>query len=122
MQTSDNRNGLLLAKGIEVAFDQLQLSFIKAGLLDDRLMLKIWDHSIRRAPIFEGSTLLIGSYEGHPLNLGAHLPFRRVLFYQAFMAYHTFKYRVGPPDIVAPVQCGSCVMCCRVAICGPHNS
>jgi hypothetical protein len=52
---SDVRNGLLLAKGIELAFDRLQLSFVKSNPLSENLYLHIWDDSCRNNFIYEGS-------------------------------------------------------------------
>jgi len=89
---SDPRNFLLLASNIEKAYDSLQLSFIKENALSTRLVMKIWDDTIRKNKIWPNSNLVIGSYEGRPLNLGRHKPFKRALSFQAYQAYLKFSY------------------------------
>jgi len=88
-----SRNGLLLAFGFEKAFDALQLSFIKdPNPLSNKLVVKIWDSEIRNRSIWDVSkpygkkNYTIGSFEGRPLILGTHLPFKRALFFQALQA------------------------------------
>lgn len=81
------RNGLLLAKNFEVAFNRLQLSFVKSNPLSQNLYLQIWDDSCRNEPIYDGSTRTIGDFEGEVLNLGSHRPFRRALSFQAYQAF-----------------------------------
>ena len=62
------RNGLLLAVNIEIAFDNLKLSFVPSNPLDSlSLVLKIWDKSIRDTPIWPNSARTIGEFEGMPL-------------------------------------------------------
>ena len=101
------RNGLFLAKNVEVAFDKLQLSFIKTMLFYDRLYLKIWDDSCRSVPIWPGhTTLTIGDLDGRELVLGPHRPFKRALSYRTYQAYLRCTYvekvmpePYGPPDV-----------------------
>jgi hypothetical protein len=63
------RNGLLLAKNIELAFDQLRLSFLPQNELDSNsLILKIWDPAVRFMPIWPENELLIGKFEGRALD------------------------------------------------------
>jgi hypothetical protein len=81
------RNGLFLAKNVEMAFDKLQLSFIKTKLFYDRLYLKIWDDSCRSVPIWPGHATTIGDLDGRELVLGAHKPFKRALSFQSYQAY-----------------------------------
>ena len=104
----DIRNCLLLAKEIEKAFNELQLSFMKTHPLHDRLYLKIWDNSIRDTPIFDDATMTIGECEGARLKLGEiptdlykHNPFRRALSYQAYLAYLKYKH-LHPEE---PIPC-----------------
>lgn len=77
------RNGLLLLSTIEEAFDDLRLSFIPNPL--GQFALKIWDPAIR-------TTLSkLGKQEGDVLNVASQDgqgPFKRVLSYHAYLAYH----------------------------------
>jgi len=108
----DVRNAAMLAKGIEEAYDQLQLSFIPDALGD--LRLKIWDKSVQSSPIFTGSSTLIGAYDGAKLSYPADKPpFMRVLSFHAYLAYHRAIDRqwidVGngdlePPDFSTPTK------------------
>ena len=81
------RNGLFLAFGIEKAFDKLQISFIKSHPLKDELYLRIWDDKCRTTPLWEGHQQTIGDFDGRPLLLGSHNPFKRCLSYQAYQAH-----------------------------------
>ncbi len=81
------RNGLFLAFGIEKAFDKLQISFIKSHPLKDELYLRIWDDECRTTPLWEGHQQTIGDFDGRPLLLGSHNPFKRCLSYQAYQAH-----------------------------------
>jgi hypothetical protein len=83
------------------------LSFIQKSALDTSLILKIWDDSIRTQPIWPGSDLTIGEFDGTALNLSLPVmlydlqPFRRCLSYQAlmaFMANSKFSEIFSPPD------------------------
>jgi len=81
------RNGLFLAFGIEKAFDKLQISFIKSNPLKDVLCLHIWDDECRKTPLWFGHKQTIGDFDGSPLLLGKHDPFKRCLSYQAYQAH-----------------------------------
>lgn len=92
------RNVLLLAEGVEHAYDRLQLSFTENPLHIGVYHMRIWDESIRNTPIWpkEGRTDVdvptIGSFENMPLNLtfpnDRRLePFKRALCYQELMCY-----------------------------------
>lgn len=84
------RNGLFLAKNIELEFDRLHLSFVPRDVLNPTMLkMVIWTEATRNIPIWDGHPDMIGQYEGCTLNLGPHLPFRRALSYQAYQA-HTF--------------------------------
>jgi hypothetical protein len=110
------RNTLLLCKGIEEAFDQKFLSFVPADspFAADRYKLHIWVDGIKTNPIFEGSPICIGAYEGMPLNLNiggfTHNPFHRALSYQAYRAFRTWGVEFGhalPEDWDISVYSGS---------------
>jgi hypothetical protein len=87
------RNTVLLCKGIKEAFDRKFLSFVPADspFAADRYKLYIWVDGIKPKPIFPGSAINIGAYEGAPLNLtivgSTHNPFHRALSYQAYRAF-----------------------------------
>lgn len=99
--TSDDinhaRNGLLLAKGIEEAFDRMQISFIKTNPLHDKLYMKIWDESVLDNPIWKGSKLTIRNFQNNPLSLGRHNPFKRGLSYHA---YRCFLYYASDDKLI----------------------
>ena len=93
------RNGLFLSKEVEVAFDNLQISFIPKDVLHpETLVMVIWKDEVRSTPLWkqyacngmESSvcTLQIGQFAGHALKLKGHDPIRRGLAYQAGMAYN----------------------------------
>jgi len=84
------RNCLFLARGLEIAFDNLQLSFIRDRTkpLNSNLFLKIWDDSCRSHKLWaDCGAATIGDYDGSELNLNGHEPFKRALSYQAYQAY-----------------------------------
>lgn len=101
------RNSLLLCKGIEEAFDHKFISFVPADkpFYSNRYRLCIWVDAIRTEPIYEGSTLTIGSFEGALLDLtvavGAipHNPFSRALSYQTFRAFKTWGKGYGLTEL-----------------------
>lgn len=95
-------NGLLLAKGIEHAFDRLQLSFVMFPQ-SDALIMKIWDDECRADPIWPGHDLTIGQFDGSPLRLNGHNPFKRALSYQAYSAYLHFSFL----GVERPIEYGS---------------
>jgi hypothetical protein len=89
---------LFLSKGVEKAFDKLQISFIPVDILNpSSFKMKIWDDACRTLPIWEGSTHLIMNFEGSILNLMGHKPFRRCLSYQAYQAYINHPKLLGLP-------------------------
>jgi hypothetical protein len=111
------RNGLLLAVGIEDAFDRLDVSFLPLSpLTPDRFVLKIWTPLGLAASGAAGkkgyhlgdARLLslwtckqprtIGSYEGRELLYGASSPLRRALSYQAWLAYDRARLQGWIPD------------------------
>jgi hypothetical protein len=72
--------------------------------------MQIWDESIRSNPIFDGSTLIIGSFDGAELMLNGHNPFLRCLSYHAFQAWNHYDGKLGgavprdpPVNFRAPV-------------------
>ena len=98
-----SKNGLFLARNIELAFDRLQVSFVKSNPLLDTLFLKIWDDSCRETPIWDGSDLKIGAFEGAPLRLDSHTIFKRCLSFQAYQAY----FNSPGSNVSMPVNYGS---------------
>ena len=61
-------NGLLLARNIQIAFDDMRLCFTPSNPLHtSSLVLKIWDNDIRQEPIWPGSPHAIGEFDGMPL-------------------------------------------------------
>ena len=101
------RNGLLLAKSFEEAFDQLRLSFVHCVIPEEKVApricfkLKIWDSESRLIPIWKDSQKLIGDYDDHALNLRQHKTFKRALSYQANQRFlhfpHMFDSSEQPP-------------------------
>jgi hypothetical protein len=95
---ASSRNGLLLSKNIEIAFDALQLSFIKSpvsdetGLPREGFVMKIWDDNCRKTSIWRDSDKRIGDYDGHQLLLEEHKPLKRALSNQAYTAFLHFKH------------------------------
>jgi len=87
------RNGLLLIKSLEVAFDKCQLSFERVlytdgdGSIRSGLRLKIWDDAIRLQKLFPESTQTIGTYEGAFLTLGEVSPCLRALSYHNYQCW-----------------------------------
>ena len=95
---NSSRNGLLLSKNIEIAFNRLQLSFIRGPIADltglprDGFTMKIWDDDCRNTFIWNGSKKRIGEYDGKQLLLGTHNPLKQVLSYQAYTAFLHFRH------------------------------
>lgn len=90
-------NGLLLSQSIRQCFDKLQLSFISVPLSKYPCM-RIWDDSCRSIPLWPESKLTVGQFDGFPLKLGNHTPFKRGLSYQAYSAYLQFSYGFHSQD------------------------
>jgi hypothetical protein len=91
-----HRNLVFLCANIEKAFDAMKISFVPQDVLHDALIMKIWDESVRRDPIFDGSTKKIGEFEHRALNFSVvgsdsmtreYAPFRRCFAYQALMCF-----------------------------------
>ena len=105
------RNCLFLAKGLETAFDNLQLSFIRSPTnpLNSNLFLKIWDDSCRSHKLWVGLDVdTIGDFDGKELVLNGHEPFKRALSYQAYQAYVN---RPAMEQHDAPIHYGSPFKC-----------
>lgn len=86
------RNLIFLCNGVEAAFDRLRVSFVPKSPLDQTLVLKIWDETVKTEKIHIRSDSLIGDFEGASLNLMMengceHNPFRRCFAYQALVSY-----------------------------------
>jgi hypothetical protein len=86
------RNLILLTSNVEKAFDSLKVSFVPKSVLDQSLVLKIWDDDVRTTKILSNSEESFNDFEGHTLNLQMpngveHNPFRRCFAYQALLAY-----------------------------------
>ncbi len=110
------RNTVLLCKGIEEAFGRKFLSFVPADspFAADKYKLKIWVDGIKPKPIYPGSTINIGAYDGAPLNLtiggSTHNPFHRALSYQAYRAFKMWGTEYGhtlPEDCDISIYSGS---------------
>jgi hypothetical protein len=80
------RNGLVLARNIEMAFDRLRLSFLPAGM--GKFAMKLLDPSVGEEFIFEGSAKKIGEFDGCLLQHTHGNPYKRALSYQAHLAHH----------------------------------
>jgi hypothetical protein len=101
------RNGLLLARNIERAFDNLDISFVRNPLVQMELVMKIWNPAtFKDKPLFVGSQHFVSQFNGWKLNLDyqdesgrKHEPFLRGLAYQSFQAYLKWKFIV---DIEEP--------------------
>ena len=125
------RNALLLADGIEKAFDRLDISFVPLSpVTPDRFVLKIWTSAglaasgvvgkkgyhigdVRPLPIWNSKKQQhsIGEYEGSELLYGpsSSAPLRRALSYQAWLAYDralkqgwVSSAQEPPPDFGTP--------------------
>lgn len=112
------RNGLSLAKGFEEAFDRRQASFVetlgkKCTIEDQASFIKslgsdagkstdeadyspmttytftIWDKECRENPLWKGSQLTVGQFEGRSLVLGNANPMKRAL---SLHTYHCFLH------------------------------
>ena len=103
------RNGLWLARNIEMSFDALRLSFVPKDILHPRTLKQvIWDEVARMTPIWDGHQDLIGQYDGCSLQLGGHEPFRRALSYQAYLAHSNYMNKLLPVDNVScPAEFGT---------------
>lgn len=95
------RNGLLLSKQIERAFDAYEISFVRDPLHRSSLVMKFWnpESQWKEKPLFKDCDRNIGEFEGRALNLrfvdnraGCHIPFLRGLAYQAFQAYLKWNF------------------------------
>lgn len=101
------QNGLFLSRNIEIAFDKLQLSFVKSlcnegdGQPREGFIMKIWDSECKDKSIWDGSTDKIGDFEGRALNLRKHKIIKSALSFQAYQAYannnHHLDQSVAPP-------------------------
>jgi len=99
---NDVRNLVFLCWNIEHSYDRLKVSFVPRSRTDDTLVLKIWDDSVRKMPVFDGADkekhmklyngkVYIGDYENEALQLkmpnnAVHNPYRRCFAYQALLA------------------------------------
>ena len=107
------RNLIFLCSNIEKAFDRLKVSFIPKSILDQSLVLKIWDDDVKETKIFDGAEKCIGAFEGDPLNMQMpngveHNPFRRCFAYQALHAYikHSNSADItDAPDVARDSDC-----------------
>lgn len=106
---NSHRNLVFLCFNIEKAFDEMMISFVPQDVLHDALVMKIWDESVRKVPIFDGSQKYIGDFEHQPLNFSVvgsdsvtreHAPFRRCFAYQALMCFCRHSVLIGdePPS------------------------
>jgi hypothetical protein len=96
------RNGLFLAKNIELQFDLLNLSFVPQDILHPNTLRMVLWSDIGHLPIWDGHPQTISHYDGAVLTLGHHQPFRRALAYQAYMAHSNCRSSEPIPNI-----CGS---------------
>ena len=111
IDVNSSRNALFLSRNIELCFDKLQLSFVPIDILHpSTLKMQIWDESIRSRPIFDGSKLIIASFDGAELMLNGHNPFLRCLSYQAFQAWNHYDSKlVGMVPRDPPLSFGTTV-------------
>jgi hypothetical protein len=111
------RNVIFLCSSVELAFDRLKVSFTPRSVLDQSLVLKIWDDDVRGIEICEGAGTHIGDFEGKPLNMQMpngveHNPFRRCFAYQALHAFikHSSDADIShAPDVARDSDCPSFV-------------
>ena len=99
------RNSLILCNGFEYAFDHKFISFVPSDkpFSENKYKLHIWVDNVRTDPIYEGSDLTIGSFDGAALNLTVgrhvHYPFRRALSYQAFRSFIMWRKHYGLTEL-----------------------
>jgi hypothetical protein len=101
---NDPSNCIWLAKGLEMAFDFLQISFKRyknkggsAGDIDS-YCLHIWDNEVRAMPIFEGSAKKIGEFEGKKLVLPKNQTLsKRALSIQSIYAHERWRPKERAP-------------------------
>ena len=109
------RNLIFLCSSVEKAFDRLKVSFTPKSVLDQSLVLKIWDDDVRGIEVRKGT--YIGDFEGKPLNMqmpngDEHNPFRRCFAYQALHAFikHSSSDDIShAPDVARDSDCPSFV-------------
>jgi hypothetical protein len=97
-EINSNKNLVFWARGIENAYEHLQLSFIRIvetvdGELRECFAMKIFDDSIRNLPLWDGCKNIIGEFEGCSLKLTSkfnnnrHEVLKRGLSFQAYQSY-----------------------------------
>lgn len=112
------RNSMMVAKGIEEAYDTLRVTFLRDTL--GRFRLTILDPAVRETAIFPSSRFTIGSVEHCQIeqfqvvapdgSVSLRRPFKRVLSYHAHLAYHnalcqrwiTDREMAEPPEVGTP--------------------
>lgn len=113
-------NGLLLAHNIERAFDQKRCAFVPHSLKEDVLVFKILDPSLKEIKLFdvfrykkriqkESSSICIGAFDGHELDVDRSKICFRLFSRHAFWAFrHANKSKwttdVCPNDFGTPQQ------------------
>lgn len=95
------RNGLLVLKDIENAFDQKRLCFLYqpfGGTNSQQLVVKVLDPSLMNLPILH-SHKKFSDLDGQPLHCPMdRLPFRRLLGFHAQCSYHHARVKGWLPE------------------------
>mmetsp|Transcript_122662 Transcript_122662/g.392105 ORF Transcript_122662/g.392105 Transcript_122662/m.392105 type:complete len:376 (+) Transcript_122662:36-1163(+) len=86
------RNGLLLAKSIEEAFDRKQLCFVY-NFLNGKFIVSVLDDSIKETKVCESSSKKFKDLHEKELwtNEGESIPFRRLLSWHAARTFDRFN-------------------------------
>lgn len=94
------RNLMWLCSGLEVAFDQKQLSLEPVNALTRTLFkVRVWENDILEKPLYPGASENISSIVNCIVDLSSFdkstIPYRRCLSYHAMMCYFTNIARFG---------------------------
>jgi len=88
----NNRNGLLLCKGIEEAFDRKQVCFIY-DFLHNKLMFFVADQTLLDRYVFPSKTVKFSDVDGLPLMCGPDsMPYRRLLSWHAYLTLEKYGW------------------------------
>lgn len=113
------RNMLIVARNIKQYFDECRLTFLlhdegigKEERLGLCFRMHVWDNSILTKPIFKGSKLTVGDFDGKVFFFFSDekTPFLRALSYHAQRSYESAKrrgdFRFFPEKDIRPVEYG----------------
>jgi len=82
------RNILIMSKGIKKAFDEQCVCFLCVEDKPGTFKLRIWDQEVLNEPIFPGSKLTIGAFQGTLFSFHEKsIPFTRFLSWHAQCSY-----------------------------------